>query len=511
MTAKVLMVQGTSSSAGKSLLVTALCRIFARRGWKVAPFKAQNMSNNAGVCLDGAEIGRAQITQAMAAGIEPTAQMNPVLLKPEANVRSQVVVLGKAWETLAARDYYDRKRVLWNYVTESLDQLRAEYDLVIIEGAGSPAELNLKRNDIVNMAVAVYAQAPVLLVGDIDRGGIFPQLLGTWWLLPEEEQRLIAGFIVNKFRGDPSLFTDGIEIIEEKSDIPVVGVVPWMVDLAIPEEDAVALDVKTPAVFDRTAGQAAAQITDIAIIRLPRIANFDDFDQLAGEPGVRVRYITKPAELAGADAVIIPGTKSTMADLEWLNQAGFAEPLRIWADEDKPLVGICGGYQMLGREIYDPNGVESPIEQMAGLSILPITTSFAGEKATHRATGFIASGWTDNWFAQLDEASVHGYEIHMGRTETETPWLRLVQRGEQQVNVVDGAMRPDGRVWGCYLHGLFGNQSVRHAWLESLGWSYAAESQVAADLETAFDQLANHVEEALDMTLLEKILADQPS
>ena len=421
MAGKVLMVQGTSSSAGKSLLVTALCRIFARRGVKVAPFKAQNMSNNAGVCADGSEIGRAQITQAFAAGIEPTAEMNPILLKPEANVRSQVVVMGKAWETLAARDYYNRKQILWSYVTDSLDKLRDEYELVIIEGAGSPAELNLKRNDIVNMAVAVYAQAPVLLVGDIDRGGIFPQLLGTWWLLPEEEQKLLAAFVVNKFRGDPTLFTDGIDIIEERSGVPVIGVVPWMTDLGIPEEDAVALDAPQP----KQAGEAEI---DIAIIRLPRIANFDDFDALAAESGIHVRYVTKPEELVGATAVIIPGTKSTMADFEWLCQQKLDRAIAVCAAEGTAVVGICGGYQMLGREIYDPHGVESPVTEMKGLGLLPITTSFAGEKATHRASGFISAANTDNWFQELDEETVSGYEIHMGRTETESPWLHLVER-----------------------------------------------------------------------------------
>ena len=497
------MVQGTSSSAGKSLLVTALCRIFARRGVKVAPFKAQNMSNNAGVCADGSEIGRAQITQAMAAGIEPTAEMNPVLLKPEANVRSQVVVLGKAWETLAARDYYDRKRILWQYVTQSLDKLRTAYELVIIEGAGSPAELNLKRNDIVNMAVAVYANAPVLLVGDIDRGGIFPQLLGTWWLLPEEEQQLLAGFVVNKFRGDPTLFTDGIEILEKRSDVPVIGVVPWMTDLGIPEEDAVALD--TP-----IAQQAGEAQIDIAIIRLPRIANFDDFDALAAEPGVQVRYVTKPAELASATAVIIPGTKSTMADLDWLCQQKLDQAITHAIESDIPVVGICGGYQMLGREIFDPHGVESSIQQMAGLAHLPLTTSFAGEKATHRAIGIISAPNATNWLHDVDEEMVQGYEIHMGRTETNSPWLRLIERRGEPVSVADGAMRPDGRVWGCYLHGLFNNQNIRHAWLRSLGWQLAEQSQVAADLEAAFDRLADHIESVFDMDKLDQILSAQP-
>jgi adenosylcobyric acid synthase len=321
------MVQGTSSSAGKSLLTAALCRIFARKGVRVAPFKAQNMSNNAAVCRDGAEIGRAQAVQAAAAGIEPIADLNPVLLKPEAGSRSQVIVLGRPWQTLKAGSYYRRnKEELWPIVTAALDRLRSAYELVVIEGAGSPAELNLRSFDIVNMAVARYARAPVLLVGDIDRGGIFAQLLGTLWLLPPEERELVRGLVVNKFRGDPSLFTDGVRILQERGGgVPVLGVVPYLPALSVPEEDAVALEGPARPIDP-------ARSIDIAVIRLPHIANFDDFDALRGDGGgVRLRYVHSRAGLGRPHAVILPGTKSTIADLAWLRAEGLDEPIRALA------------------------------------------------------------------------------------------------------------------------------------------------------------------------------------
>ncbi len=487
--AKVIMVLGTSSSAGKSLLVAGLCRMYARRGVRVAPFKAQNMSNNAGVCADGSEIGRAQITQALAAGIEPTAAMNPILLKPESNMRSQVVVMGRARETLPARSYFERKQQFWSTVTEALDSLRDEYDLVIAEGAGSPVELNLKRNDIVNMAIARYADAEVLLVGDIDRGGVFAQLLGTLWLLPEEEQALVKGFVVNKFRGDPTLFDDGITIMEERGGKPVLGVLPWLPDLYLPEEDGVALDHLAPS--------TGANALDVAVIRLPRISNFDDFDPLMREPGVGVRYVRNSAELGTPDAIIIPGTKSTMPDLAWLHETGLANAIVELAQSGTHVVGICGGYQMLGGQVSDPDHVESEIEQLDGLSLLPVMTSFVGDKATYRATARI--GNVNGWMAPLRGATVSGYEIHMGRTDGTDGWLTIEQRGADAVSVVDGAISADGQIWGCYLHGLFANSAWRRAWLGQLG--YDEETASASEDErvmASLDRLADTIEACLD-------------
>ncbi len=501
MPAKVLTILGTSSSAGKSLLVTALCRSYARRGVKVAPFKAQNMSNNAAVCPDGSEIGRAQAVQAAAAGLEPHVDMNPILIKPEADSRSQVVVNGRPWQTLDARNYYPNKDYLWRQVTGALDRLRAEYDLIIVEGAGSPAELNLKPGDLVNMAVALYTRSPVLLVGDIDRGGIFAQLLGTYWLLPPEEQDLLKGFIVNKFRGDITLFEDGIQIIEERGGVPVVGVVPYLHDLFIPEEDAVALENLTPVQARGDGG------IDIAVIHLPRIANFDDFDPLLAEPGVRLRYVHSREQFGQADAVIIPGTKSTVNDLEFLRQRGLAEAIEKHAQRGGAVVGICGGYQMLGRAIHDPQGVESQQAHSPGLGLLPIETTFAGEKATYRARAKIARTTPSTWLCAIQGQGIEGYEIHMGHTTGESHWLTVTQRNEQAVQVGDGAFGAEGRVWGCYIHGLFGNENLRRAWLTSLGWSPPAGSSIQNDpFAASLTYLTDTVESVLDMAYIEQLM-----
>ncbi len=497
MSAKTLMIQGASSSAGKSLLTAAFCRIFARRGVRVAPYKAQNMSNNAAVCPDGAEIGRAQYVQAVACGIAPTADMNPLLLKPEADARSQVVVLGKPWQTLPARSYYQRKQELWRIVTGALDRLLAAYDMVIMEGAGSPVELNLKAGDIVNMAIARYARSPVLLVGDIDRGGIFAQLLGTLWLLPDEERALVRGLVVNKFRGDPTLFVDGVRLLEEKGGVPVLGVVPYIHDVGVSEEDAVALDAP------QAAGSGHEHEIDIAVIHLPHIANFDDFDPLAAEPGVRVRYVTSAAGLGRPSAIILPGTKSTMSDLAWLRSTGLAQAIQQIAAAGAPVVGVCGGYQMLGQTIHDPDHAESPTSMMSGLGLLPIETTFAAEKATHQARAVVSGG--PGWLRACAGQTVAGYEIHMGRTGGANPWLVLTERSQQPVHIPDGSASPDGAVWGCYLHGLFGNQNLRRAWLASLGWQVPAEAQPIAEMEANLDRLADVVEKSVDMAQLEKV------
>ena len=473
------------SSAGKSLLVTALCRIFARRGLRVAPFKAQNMSNNAAVCADGGEIGRAQYTQALAAGVAPTVQMNPVLLKPEADARSQVIVNGQVWTTVSARSYYERKRTLWQHVTAALDTLCQQHDLIIIEGAGSPVELNLKRGDIVNMAVARYAQSPVLLAGDIDRGGIFAQLLGTLWLLDDAERALVRGLIVNKFRGDPTLFTDGVGMIEERGGVPVLGVVPYMHNHMIPEEDAVAVEEPRPNTHQPDA-------IDLAVIRLPRISNFDDFDPLQAEAGVAVRYVGRAADLGNPHAVIIPGTKSTIADLTWLQETGLAAKIQALADAHTSVVGICGGYQMLGEQVRDPNHVESPVEFASGLGILPVQTVFGGDKSTQQTQERITAGV--GWLAGLEGESLRGYEIHMGQSSGGTPWLAETS----------SAISAGGRVWGCYLHGLFENAALRRAWLRSLGWREGAAANLT--LDARFDALADHVESALDMAAIERLI-----
>ena len=497
MTAKVLMVQGTSSSVGKSLLVAGLCHLFARRGVRVAPFKAQNMSNNAAVCPDGSEIGRAQAVQALASGLEPHVDMNPVLIKPEADSRSQVVVMGRPWKTLDAREYYPKKDILWKEVTAALDRLRSQYELVIIEGAGSAAELNLRESDIVNMAVARYANAPVLLAGDIDRGGIFAQLIGTVWLLEPEERDLVKGLIVNKFRGDISLFSDGVRILEEKSNVPVLGVVPYLHDLFIPEEDAVALEnpFATPISTDKA--------IEIVVVHLTRIANFDDFDPLSMEPGVRVRYVDGPEQVGNPAAIIIPGTKSTVNDLAWLRSRGFDKVIQQYAQKGGAVVGICGGYQMLGEVVHDPEHVESKLDSAPGLGLLPIETVFAGDKATHRASAQLRKG--PGWFANLEGQTVSGYEIHMGRTQGVSPWLKITERNGQAVRVSDGAASKNGRIWGCYMHGLFANANLRQAWLADLGWKGAQAGETFNPFAASLTRLADTLQESLDMKLLERI------
>ena len=496
MTAKVLMVQGTSSSAGKSLLVAGLCRLYARRGIRVVPFKAQNMSNNAAICPDGAEIGRAQANQAHAAGLDPHVDMNPVLIKPEADSRAQVVVMGKAWHTLDAREYYPKRDELWPLVTAALDRLREQYELVIIEGAGSAAELNLKHLDIVNMAVAKHAQAPVLLVGDIDRGGIFAQLIGTTSLLDEEERQLLRGFVVNKFRGDIALFQDGVEIIEHRSGKPVLGVLPYIHDLLIPEEDAV--------VLEEGGGSSLQGNIDIAVIHLPRIANFDEFDALKAEAGVRLRYVSSPEDLGQPDAIIIPGTKSTIGDLEWLRTRGFEPALQAHVSGGGALVGICGGYQMLGQRILDPQSIESDKTEENGLAFLPVETRFEGEKATHQSQVHIEAG--PGWMADLKGESLTGYEIHMGRTESPQPWLRIAQRNGQPAKRLDGAASPDAKVWGCYIHGIFDNPAFRRTWLKSLFWSPPDESIDRTTFDASLNRLADELKRRLDMARLKEII-----
>jgi adenosylcobyric acid synthase len=496
---KTLMIQGTSSSVGKSLIVAGLCRAFARRGVSVAPFKAQNMSNNAAVCADGAEIGRAQALQARAARIEPTADMNPVLLKPEGDSRSQVIVLGRPWQTLGAVKLHQSKRDLWPIATAALDRLRASFELVIIEGAGSPVELNLAAGDIVNMALARHAQAPVLLVGDIDRGGIFAQLLGTLWLFTPEEKKLVRGLIINKFRGDRALFADGVHILEERGGVPVMGVLPWIHSLELPEEDAVALDVSP-----RNSSVPSGNIPEITVIQLPHIANFDDFDPLRRAPEVRVRFVTEIDHLGRPDVIILPGTKTTIADLEWMRSQGLDRAIAALANDGVEIVGVCGGYQMLGQAIRDPYQVESSQEATEGLGLLPVETVFAADKATFQVRGTIFGG--PGWLATLAGTVIEGYEIHMGTTESSSPWLELERRGSTAAPLRDGAVNASGRVWGCYVHGLFANEVFVRAWLGDVVRRRGSvvprrePSTISRDvLDAGLDRLADALEQALDM------------
>jgi adenosylcobyric acid synthase len=481
--APVLMVQGTASSVGKSTLVAGLCRLFARRGLRVAPFKAQNMSNNAAVCPDGGEIGRAQYAQAEAAGLPPTVDMNPILLKPQGSA-SQVVLLGRVHGRLAAADYLGpRRAALWPVVTAALDRLRRRVDLVIAEGAGSPAEINLRARDLVNMAVARYARADVLLVGDIDRGGVFAALLGTWEWLDADERARVRGFVLNKFRGDARLLAPAPELLERRTAVPVVGVVPYLEDLRLPEEDAASL----------AGSRAAAPLVEVAVVRLPHIANFDEFGPLAAEPGVAVRYVTTAHELRAPDLVVLPGTKATIADLLWLGERGLAERIRWLARHGTPVLGVCGGFQMLGERVSDPLRLESEHPSAPGLGVLPVTTELGPRKRLRRVRGVVRSA-PGPWSA-LAGCAVAGYEIHQGRT-TGAPGPPLLDLESGR----DGLVSADGRFAGTYVHGLFETPALRHRLLAALAarrglrWAGAAEPAPAP-----YDRLADVLERVLDL------------
>lgn len=499
--AKVIMVQGTSSHAGKSILATALCRIFAQDGYQVAPFKAQNMSLNSYVTPDGGEIGRSQAVQAAAALVEPKVEMNPVLLKPEAEARSQVVVMGRPRAVQSAREYHTMKPAIWDEVTAALDSLREEYDVVVIEGAGSPAEINLKDSDIVNMRVARYAQAPVLLVGDIDRGGVFAQLVGTMVLLDPEEQALVKGHVINKFRGDPSLLDSGLDFLEERTGVPVAGVIPYYFDIHVPEEDSLGLEPGLRSDADT--------VVDVAVMRLPHIANFDDFDPLRHEPGVRLRYVASADAFDEPDLVVIPGSKTTVDDLEWLRARSLADRIVAARGRGTPVIGICAGYQMLGRELRDPDGVESRRPVTEGLGLLHTSTTFLREKVTHQARGRVSEA--RGLLSDCQGAELTAYEIHMGvspREDTPAPF-RLETRSGRSVDSPDGALDDAGLTLGTYLHGLFHNRDVRRGVLEYVAGRKGATLPPPTDdvdPDAEYDKLAAHVREHLDMELVYRVM-----
>jgi adenosylcobyric acid synthase len=503
--ARTLMVQGTASSVGKSLIVAALCRIFHREGLSVAPFKAQNMALNSFVTPDGGEIGRAQAVQAEAAGIEPRVEMNPILLKPEGGMRSQVVVLGKPLRTMTWSEYQRLKPEFVRIIADSLRKLRARHDLIVIEGAGSPAEVNLSGQDMVNMHVAAEAAAPVLLVGDIDRGGVFAHLVGTMELLAPADRERVAGFLINKFRGDPALLTTGLEFLRERFGIPVLGVIPYIERLRIADEDSVALE-------DRRNRRAdgSGQI-DIAVVRLPRISNFDDFLALEHESGVTVRFVEKASELAGADLAIIPGTKSTVADLGWLNENGFARAIVTHTNHGGLVLGICGGCQMVGERIEDPYRVESNEASSRGLGLLPIITRFAKTKLTAQVRARVE---TRSFLSAADAGAgeMSAYEIHMGNIERVSGIaapFRILARNGVPADTLDGAINREGTVVGTMLHGIFDNDALRTAVVAALrrrrGLAACGGTQTLFSREAEYDRLAAAVAGSVDLPTLKKI------
>ncbi|MBI2364222.1 MAG: cobyric acid synthase [Deltaproteobacteria bacterium] len=499
---KAIMVMGTASDVGKSVVVAGLCRIFHRAGIDVAPFKAQNMSLNSFVTIDGGEMGRAQVLQAEACGLPPHVDMNPILLKPEADNCSQVIVHGKVWGKFDAQSYFARHHDLFRFVCESYERLARAHDVIVIEGAGSAAEVNLRDKDIVNWPVANMADARVLLVADIERGGVFAQVLGTVDLLSWGERRRVIGIVVNKFRGDLELFADGVRFIESRARLPVLGVVPFLRDLDLDQEDSVAIERYRSNHF-------APEKVNVAVVLLPHMSNFTDFNSLVAESDVALRYARAPAELTGADVVIIPGTKSTIADFDYLEQNDFRPALQAYVSAGSELVGICGGYQMLGREISDPFGVESGGMRL-GFGFLNVTTELMASKTTTRIEAQPIEREADK------TAIVRGYEIHMGRTDGAqlAPRFRILRRlGDETAEShndsngdADGAMTDDGRIWGTYIHGVFDQPGFRRHWLNQLRerkglepFPLAVSENTNQKLAAAMDRWADHLERHLEL------------
>ncbi len=487
-----IMVVGTTSHAGKSLITAAICRLLVRQGWKVTPFKGQNMALNAYITADGKEMGHAQAVQAWAAKIEPRVEMNPILLKPQGDMTSQVIMMGVAVGRVQAadyyRDYFDRG---WAAITDCLDRLALEFDYIVCEGAGSPAEINLKHRDLTNMRVASYLQANTVLVADIDRGGVFAHIVGTLELLEPSERALIKGFIINKFRGQRSLLESGITWLEERTGIPVIGVIP-MLDRVFPAEDSLDL-------LERRSHKPNAEIT-IGVIKFPRIANFTDFDPLDGEPTVNLKYLTKSDEFSSCDAIILPGSKTTIADLNWLEKTGIDRAIVNYHDRGGIVMGICGGFQMLGATISDPTGIEGIAGEYAGLNLLPVQTTITATKTTQQRT-------TATKYPQQD-ISISGYEIHQGISQWHLDRANINNYEQLFTDDTLGIVDRDLTLWGTYLHGIFDNGIWRRNWLNHIRTRRHLSpltSEVldyATQREQIFDSLADSISEYLDLAPL---------
>jgi len=500
--AAALMFCGTASDVGKSVLTAGFCRSLVRRGLTVAPFKSQNMSLNSFVTPEGGELGRAQAMQAQACNIPPHTDMNPVLLKPNSDTGSQVIVQGRPVANMDVREYDGFKPRAMEKIRESFGNLRRANDFIVIEGAGSISEINLRDNDIANMKIALMARCPVILVADIDRGGVFAQIAGTIDLLEPWERAYIRGVIINKFRGDPSILTPGIDFIEKKTGVPVLGVLPWLPELRLPAEDSVILG-REPRETSRTGNPDRIMI---GIIRLPRISNFTDFDQLRAEPDVVLSYVTTPQEMEGLDVLIIPGSKSTIGDLSFLRERGLFEAISGFRGR---IVGICGGYQMLGLRVADPDLLEGSRPEAAGLALLQVETTMLAEKETHQAMARLEGH--GRALAPGLAGELTGYEIHMGKTEyvgVPTPFARILRRGGERVDLLDGSVADNGRVFGTYLHGIFDNTGFRDGYLNGIR-SEKGLAPPPAETRGAqtdpFDLLAGHMEKHLDMEKLLRI------
>jgi adenosylcobyric acid synthase len=493
--APCIAVLGTGSEVGKSVITTALCRIFLNRGVRVAPFKAQNMSNNSGVTPEGLEMGRAQIVQAEAAGIPPHVDMNPVLLKPTAEIGSQIVLLGIAIETGKTEAPHGNNERLFKEACGALDRLRQEYELIILEGAGSCAEVNLMSHDIVNLRMAAYADAPILLVADIDRGGVFAQIIGTLECLEQNQQAQINGFIINRFRGDIDLFKAGVGWIEEKTKKPVFGVLPWYNHIQIEPEDSVVIE--SPPKIAVKNNQSPA----VAVIRLPHISNFTDFDPLLAINNLDVYFLEKAQSLAAFKAVILPGSKNTRFDLSWIQDSGWAETLSGYLNSGGHGLGICGGYQMMGKAVHDPTGLEGQAGSTEGLGLLPIETVLKAPKTTTLTTFF----WNGRTGA--------GYEIHMGQTTRSggTPWFKITERNHKPCRDEDGCVSGDARIMGTYMHGLFDNPEILKCWLDHIGLPDVKVSDIGGIEARSgqYDLLAEYFEKHVDVERIVKMVGNR--
>ena len=507
--AKSIMIQGTMSSAGKSLLVAGLCRILRQDGYRVAPFKSQNMALNSYITSEGLEMGRAQVMQAEAAGVEPSIYMNPILLKPTNETGSQVIVNGEVYRNMSARDYFAYKKHLIPDIRYAYDKLSKENDYIVIEGAGSPVEINLKSDDIVNMGMARIAHSPVLIVGDIDRGGVFAQLCGTMMLLEEEEKDMVKGLIINKFRGDKTILDPGIEMLEKLAGKPVIGTVPYM-DVHLEDEDSLTgrFDIRKKADID------------IAVIRLPHISNFTDFNIWENIEGVSLRYVTRVYDLGSPDMIILPGTKNTIADLRWLRESCMEAavlrchtPGKYGSRAGRPgcvIWGICGGYQMLGEQIIDEGGVEEQSGSIRGLGLIPMTTYFHEEKSRKQVTGHM--GVVTGIFAGLKGLEVTGYEIHMGQSIYETQPCRLVELTDTRTQESNEDGYASDRVYGSYVHGIFDRHEIVETILGALAQEKGIEApsehilDYCAYKETQYDRLAEELRNAIDMSRIYEIM-----
>lgn len=497
--AKAIMIQGTMSNVGKSLITAGLCRIFKQDGYKTAPFKSQNMALNSFITREGLEMGRAQVIQAEAAGIEPSVSMNPILLKPTSEMGSQVIVNGEVLKNMSAAEYFSFKKQLIPHVKKAYDTLNEEYDIIVIEGAGSPAEINLKSEDIVNMGMAKMANAPVLLVGDVDRGGVFAQLVGTVILLEEEEQQMVKGMIVNKFRGDVKILEPGVVMLEERTSIPVLGVTPYM-DLDIEDEDSLSVRLNTT---------GTPKIIDIAVIKLPRISNFTDFNVLEHFEHVSLRYVDRISSLHKPDLIILPGTKNTMSDLMWLEKSGLLEGVKKAHSEGCVIFGICGGYQMLGTSIHDPFEAEEGGKR-DGIGLLPIHTVFAKTKTRTRVTGkFLNVTGALNGLSGLE---IDGYEIHMGESTTATDMLPITELSEGEEKKLDGGQY--GNVYGTYVHGIFDEDGVAVSLIQALADKKGLNLPEVKQMdyreykEEQYDKLADYLRKHLDMEKIYQVLEE---